>query len=102
MPVTKIRLGNFTAFKDLEVEFSPDINALVGANEMGKTHLNEARVYAAYDVSKTGDDLMSSLNAHVLAFESPFVPTGYAGLGIRSGGSDPGLQRQAGFGQKVR
>ncbi len=42
MPVTKIKLENFTAFKDLEVEFSPGINALVGANGTGKTHLMKA------------------------------------------------------------
>ena len=32
MPVTKIKLENFTAFKDLEVDLSPGINALIGAN----------------------------------------------------------------------
>ena len=42
MPVTKIKLENFTAFKDLEVEFSPGINALIGANGTGKTHLMKA------------------------------------------------------------
>ena len=52
MPVTKIKLQNFTAFKDLEVEFSPGINALVGANGTGKTHLMKA-CYAAYDAAKT-------------------------------------------------
>ena len=46
MPVTKIKLENFTAFKNLEVEFSPGINALVGANGTGKTHLMKA-CYAA-------------------------------------------------------
>ena len=52
MPVTKIKLENFTAFKDLEVEFSPGINALVGANGTGKTHLMKA-CYAACDFAKT-------------------------------------------------
>ena len=42
MPVTKIKLENFTAFKDLEVEFSPGINAFIGANGTGKTHLMKA------------------------------------------------------------
>ena len=51
MPVTKIKLENFTAFKDLEVEFSPGINALVGANGTGKTHLMKA-CYAAHDAAK--------------------------------------------------
>ena len=60
MPVTKVKFENFTAFKDLEVEFSPGINALIGANGTGKTHLMKA-CYAACEVSKTGDDLLSTL-----------------------------------------
>ncbi len=54
MPVTKIKLENFTAFKDLEVEFSPGINALVGANGTGKTHLMKV-CYAACDAFKADD-----------------------------------------------
>lgn len=46
MPVTKVKFENFTAFKKLEVEFSPGINALIGANGTGKTHLMKA-CYAA-------------------------------------------------------
>ena len=51
MPITKIKLENFTAFKDLEVEFSPGINALVGANGTGKTHLMKV-CYAACDAAE--------------------------------------------------
>ena len=54
MPVTKIKLENFTAFKDLEVEFSPGINALIGANGTGKTHLMKV-CYAACDAFKADD-----------------------------------------------
>ena len=60
MPVTRIRLKNFTAFKDLEVEFSPGINALVGANGTGKTHLMKA-CYAACDATKTHEDFATKL-----------------------------------------
>ena len=60
MPVTKIKLQNFTAFKDLEVEFSPGINALVGANGTGKTHLMKA-CYAACDATKTHEDFATKL-----------------------------------------
>lgn len=52
MALTKVKFERFTAFKDLEVEFSPGINALVGANGTGKTHLMKA-CYAAYDAAKT-------------------------------------------------
>ncbi len=53
MALTKVKFENFTAFKNLEVEFSPGINALIGANGTGKTHLMKA-CYAACDVSTTG------------------------------------------------
>ena len=52
MPVTKIKLENFTAFKDLEVKFSPGINAFIGANGTGKTHLMKA-CYAACDITES-------------------------------------------------
>ena len=46
MTLTKIKLERFTAFEDLEVEFSPGINAFIGANGTGKTHLMKV-CYAA-------------------------------------------------------
>ena len=52
MPVTKVKFENFTAFKELEVEFSPGINALIGANGTGKTHLMKA-CYAVNGVART-------------------------------------------------
>jgi len=52
MPVTKVKFENFTAFKELEVEFSPGINALIGANGTGKTHLMKV-CYAACDSTKS-------------------------------------------------
>ncbi len=60
MVVTKAKFEWFTAFADLEVEFSPGINALIGANGTGKTHLMKA-CYAACDVSKTGDSFAEKL-----------------------------------------
>ena len=52
MTITRIELERFTAFKRLDFEASPGINALVGANGTGKTHLMKV-AYAACDVSKT-------------------------------------------------
>jgi ABC-type multidrug transport system ATPase subunit len=37
--IDKLRLINFTAFKDLTMEFSPGINAIIGENATGKTHV---------------------------------------------------------------
>ena len=60
MTLTNVKLQRFTAFEDLAVEFSPGINAFIGANGTGKTHLMKV-CYAACEVSKTGDDLLSTL-----------------------------------------
>ena len=50
MTLTKVKLERFTAFADLEVQFSPGINAFIGVNGAGKTHLMKV-CYAACDVS---------------------------------------------------
>ena len=60
MPVTKVKFENFTAFKDLEVELSPGINALIGENGTGKTHLMKA-CSAVCAVSKTGESFREKL-----------------------------------------
>lgn len=39
MTITRIKLENFTVFESLDLEPSPGINVLVGANGTGKTHL---------------------------------------------------------------
>lgn len=54
MALTKVKFENFTAFKDLEVEFSPGINALIGENGTGKTHLMKV-CYAACGAFKADD-----------------------------------------------
>ena len=39
MAITRVKLQNFTVFESLDLEPSPGINVLVGANGTGKTHL---------------------------------------------------------------
>ena len=50
MTLTKARLESFTAFQYLEVKFSPGVNATIGVNGTGKTHLMKA-CYVACDVA---------------------------------------------------
>ena len=52
MTLTRVKLDHFTAFEKLDLNLSPGINVLVGANGTGKTHLMKV-CYAACDVSKT-------------------------------------------------
>jgi len=40
--IDKLHLVNFTAFKALEMKFSPGINAITGENATGKTHVLKA------------------------------------------------------------
>ena len=60
MPLAKVKLTNFTAFRQLEVEFSPGINALVGENGTGKTHLLKV-CYAASALAQPGDSFADKL-----------------------------------------
>ena len=60
MTLTRVRLERFTAFEELDLELSPGINVLVGANGTGKTHLMKV-CYAACDVSKTGKGFADKL-----------------------------------------
>lgn len=52
MPLTSLKLQNFTAFAELDLAFSPGVNILVGENGTGKTHVMKV-CYAACDVSRT-------------------------------------------------
>ena len=53
MGLTRVKLDHFTAFTELDLEFSPGVNVLVGANGTGKTHLMKV-CYAACQASREG------------------------------------------------
>lgn len=48
--ITGLRLKHFTAFQDLDINFSPKINVIIGENGTGKTHL----LKAAYGLCTSG------------------------------------------------
>ena len=60
MTITRVKLENFTVFESLDLEPSPGINVLVGANGTGKTHLMKA-CYAACAVFKTDEPFYREL-----------------------------------------
>ena len=52
MTLTRVKLNRFTTFNELDLNLSPGVNTLVGANGTGKTHLMKV-CYAACDFSRT-------------------------------------------------
>ena len=60
MTITRVKLQNFTVFENLDLEPSPGINVLVGANGTGKTHLMKV-CYAACAATQSETYLMTKL-----------------------------------------
>ena len=58
--VTGIQLGHFTAFESLNLQPSRGINAFVGTNGTGKTHLMKV-AYAACDATRQGERFADKL-----------------------------------------
>jgi len=58
--LTGVGLKHFTAFSDLDLRLSPGVNAFVGRNGTGKTHLMKV-CYAACCASKPGVSFMEKL-----------------------------------------
>ena len=71
MTITRVKLENFTVFESLDLEPSPGINVLVGANGTGKTHLMKV-CYAACDVSKDLPDRF------FVKLQKVFLPSGWS------------------------
>ena len=55
--ITQLKMRNFCAFKELDVDFSPKINVIIGENSFGKTQL----LKAAYVLGKLGEDITKAL-----------------------------------------
>ena len=46
MMIDRLELKNFTSFGDLDIDFSPKINVIIGENGTGKTQLLKALYFA--------------------------------------------------------
>ena len=62
MTITRVKLENFTVFESLDLEPSPGINVLVGANGTGKTHLMKV-CYAACGATLAESHLLHKLSS---------------------------------------
>ena len=85
MSLTRVKLEQFTAFSELDMELSPGLNVLLGENGTGKTHVMKV-CYAACEAARTGGRFGEKLIA-------VFMPSG-GGIGRlvkRQGGSANGV-----------
>lgn len=57
--ITRFKAENFTVFSDIDVQFSPGINIILGENGTGKTHLMKAVYSASSVVNKNNDRTLS-------------------------------------------
>ncbi len=99
--ITELELTNFTAFKNLAIDFSPKINVIIGENSTGKTLL----LKAAYTLCSGGpifkkkpdtdqDELLKALTTNLLRVFLPLDET----LGkMRRHGVTENAQLQAQF-----
>ena len=74
MTITRVKLENFTVFESLDLEPSPGINVLVGANGTGKTHLLKVCYAACSLIPLTLEPLI--LEPLQLKLLQVFLPSG--------------------------
>ena len=96
--IDTLHLKNFTAFTDLEIDFSSKINVIVGENGTGKTHLLKA-AYALCS-RKNNDDAVAHLSSKLLRLFQPI--DGKLGKLRRQGNAEnANISAQFDSGQKV-
>ena len=96
--IDKLHLQNFTAFTDLEIDFSSKINVIVGENGTGKTHL----LKAAYALCSRPNnvDAVEHLSSKLLRIFQPIE--GKLGKLRRQGSAEnANISAQFDSGQKV-
>jgi hypothetical protein len=60
MPVRRLRLSDFSAFKSADLEFVDGLNVFLGANSTGKTHILKL-IYALLEATRTDTSLKDKL-----------------------------------------
>lgn len=82
--ITRLKVNNFTAFKELDMSFLDGVNVLIGENGTGKTHIMKM-LYAAYCTASEG--VQYTLTQKVF---NVFLPDGIGRLARRSIGASSG------------
>lgn len=71
--IDKLKLINFTTFADLEIDFCPGVNVIIGENGTGKTHLLKA-AYAICSAHKNMKETDEKTNENISkALSSRFI-----------------------------
>ena len=79
MKAKRLTLKEFTAFKQVDIEFSPGLNVFIGANATGKSHMMKL----IYSILKVQESRRASSKQHVPDTElqdklsTVFVPDGF-------------------------
>ena len=68
MELKKIKLQDFRNYENLELDFSPGVNLIVGDNAQGKTNLLESVIYAG-----TGRSFRTQKNSELVRFGADFA-----------------------------
>ena len=68
MNVTKLKLRDFRNYQNLEIDFDPGVNLIVGDNAQGKTNLLEALVYLG-----SGKSFRTQRGAELVRFGADFA-----------------------------
>ena len=68
MNVTKLRLRDFRNYQNLDIDFAPGVNLIVGDNAQGKTNLLEALVYLG-----SGKSFRTLWGAELVRFGADFA-----------------------------
>ena len=68
MNVTKLKLRDFRNYQNLEIDFDPGVNLIVGDNAQGKTNLREGLVYLG-----SGKSFRTQRGAELVRFGADFA-----------------------------
>ncbi|WP_373532866.1 ATP/GTP-binding protein [Vampirovibrio sp.] len=69
--IKNLNLKNFTVFKELDIEFSPKINIIIGENGTGKTHLLKAAYLLCGGSTNPTDEQEIALTTQILRLFMP-------------------------------